>query len=280
MFAFIETPEHGRKKGDSSSNRQPIWVLLFIGCLLIDIVSFSFIPMGGNVSFDVSLLFLILVILPLLFLSLYLASKFGYGVIFAGFLSIPGAVVSVLVLGDFFGLVSGRNIVEDISVRSAIYYPTTKILTFDNPILWKEKTIKFTKAEELGIRAGGSSRVPVRYYAVIPIIDSDYKENESIASFAVCQLTHFTDETCEYSSEYQGGFQIPEHLRLFFIQSIHSKLSEINISSRRSPIFLFLSTNPRQKLFKAGLYGLGFILFLNIFWIASVFFYEYFLKKK
>lgn len=280
MFAFVETPHRRRREEGFNPNKQPMWILSFVGCLLINIVSFSFIPLGGTISLEVSLIFLILVIVPLLFFSLYLASKFGYGIIFAGFLSIPGAIVSVLVLGDFFGMISGRNIVENIPVRNSIYYPTAKIFTFENPILWKEKTIKFTQAQEVGFRPGGSSHLPIRYYAVTPIIDSDYKPDESIASFAVCQLVHVNQETCEYSNEYRGGFQIPENLRSFFIQSIHSKISELEITSRKSPIFLFLSGNPRQKLFQAGIYGLSFLVFLNVFWVLSVFFYRKYGKKE
>jgi hypothetical protein len=283
MLGFVGSP---RKMPDDSGSFQnfnppPLWTLLFMGCLLINTVTFSFIPMSQISGYDVSLLFLVLVVLPLLFLSLFLATKFGYGILFAAFLSIPGGIASVIVLGDFFAITFNKNIITSIQVREATNYPTAKVFEFTNPKLLIEKRFDTIQNRSIRERPGGSDHLPPFYHSLVPIVDLDFSdEGEDISAFAVCTHSQERPDHCSFSNTMiYGGFQVPENLRLVLKNASLENKNALNFEMKNSPIFLYWVEKPREKIVKAGLYGLGFVVFLNLFWIISVYFY-YFLQKK
>jgi hypothetical protein len=283
MLGFVGTPR--RMPDDSGSFHKsdppPLWTLLFMGCLLINTVTFSFIPMSQISGYDVSLLFLVLVVLPLLFLSLFLASKFGYGILFAAFLSIPGAIASVIVLGDFFAITFNKNIVTSIQVRDATNYPTAKVFEFKNPKLLMDKRFDTIENRSIRERPGGSDHLPPFYHSLVPIVDNDFvDEVEDISAFAVCSHSQERPNHCNFSNlGIIGGFQVPENLRLVLKNASLENQKNLKLEIKSSPIFLYWVENPRERIIKAGFYGLGFVVFLNLFWIISVYFY-YFMQKK
>lgn len=274
MLGFVESPR--RPGGDNERQRPlnpPVWVLAFMGCLLINTVTFSFIPMGQIVSLEVSVLFLALVVLPLLFLAIYLASKFGYGMLFAGFLSVPGAVVSVMVLGDFFGILTHRNFVENISVRESVYYPTAKILLFKNPILLEDKLLHVVQSLSEKPISSTEPSLPATY-SLVPIVDSDYQNSEKIASFAVCVHTGNQQEDCGFTQGWKGGFQVSEPLRLFLRASLRRNGEKLGIDTWDSPVFIHWVADPKERILTAGYLGLAMVLFLNLFWMGAVYLYH------
>ncbi|MCC5815089.1 MAG: hypothetical protein JJT78_10055 [Leptospira sp.] len=283
MLGFVGTPR--RLPDDSGSNDNPdtppLWTLLFMGCLLINTVTFSFIPMSQISGYDVSLLFLVLVVLPLLFLSLFLASKFGYGILFAAFLSIPGGITSVIVLGDYFAIAFNKNIITSIQVREATNYPTAKVFEFNNPKLLIEKKFDTVQNRSFRERPGGSEHLPPFYHSLVPIVDTDFpEEGEDISAFAVCTHSKDRPDNCNFSNRLIfGGFQVPESLRLVLKNASLENAKGLNFEIKNSPVFLYWVEKPRDRVVRAGLYGLGFVLFLNLFWVISVYFY-YFMQKK
>ncbi|WCL48336.1 hypothetical protein [Leptospira sp. GIMC2001] len=283
---FVETRNRSRGDRNPSNPDPPLWTLIFMGCLLINTVSFSFIPLGQISGFQVTILFLVLVVIPLLFLSLYLANKFGYGILFAGFLSIPGAAVGMIVLGDFIGVLTNRVVVEGIQVREAIYFPLAKVFEFEKPKLLLDRSVEFTDTRLVSQRPGGSGQAIPVHYVLVPIVDIDYVEGESVAAWAICASTDYSNRECfsDTSNGIRGGYQVPHNVRKIFLGGLKESRtnSQSNIQPIKtvdSPIFLYWSAGSRNKILIAGYFGIGFIIFLNFFWVGSVRIY-YSLKKK
>lgn len=277
---FVET-RNRRPGGRKPDGNQPsVWTVIFMGCVLINSVTISFIPMSQISSFDVSLLFLVLVVLPLLFLSLFLATKFGYGILFAAFLSIPGGITSVLVLGDFSSLVMGRNVVEGIQVREATYYSLAKVFEFRSPVMDLEKIFHSIQVNTFRERAGGASHTPPIYHSLVPVLDIDQGENEEISVFAVCTHSDQNLKDCGfYYPDVKGGIQVPENLRILFRSLVRENAEFLGRGVKNSPIFLFWIPKSKERILHAGYYGLIFVFFLNFIWAASVILY-YSLRKK
>jgi hypothetical protein len=280
MQKFIETPRKkwGRNFGNSSNPQ--IWILIFMGLLLINTVTFSFIPLSQSVSLSVSILFMVLIFFPLLYLGFYLANKFGYGILFAGFLSLPGAGIGVLVLGDFFGVLTGRIIAENISVRKAIFYPQAKIFSFQNSKLLLEKKIivKDNKTVSENFSKNSNLNSNAMNYALVPVIDEDYQENEKVSVWAVCAFLIAKGENC-FQENAKSGFQVNPNLRPVLLKTIRMEESNLDLESWESPIFLILVPFAKKRVIQAGYFGLALLFFINLFWIISVLLYYRFQKK-
>lgn len=284
MIGFVETPRRRPEEPESFGSPPPLWTLIFMGILLILTVTVSFIPLSQISGMDVAILFMVLVVLPLLFLSVYLTTKFGYGILFAAFLSVPAAITSTVILGDFFSLVYGKNIVEGISVRDATLYPSAKIFIFRDPILLHHKTFDSIPGLSPSSSRDGTdsshNQVKELIHSLVPIVDSDQKEGEEISAFAVCSHTSLEREDCSFlKTGITGGFQVPGQLRTFLHSILRQRSEDLGIVSKTSPVFLYWVPRPKERIYSAGIYGLGFIAFLNGFWAVSIFLY-YNLKKK
>lgn len=278
MLGFIESPRRRRERENPKPPRPPITILVFMGLLLINTVTFSFIPMSQSLSMNVTILFLVLVFIPLLFLGIYLATKFGYGIILAGFLSLPGAAVSVLVLGDFFGVLMGRIIIEDIDVRKSIYFSHAKIFQFKDPVLLDDKSIEIIDSQSVLQRPGGSSQLAIVKYKLVPILDRNQLPTDKIGTWAICSIVGVATK-CNWDDKAKGGYQVGEPLRSLLLSKVQAHSSELGLETWQSPIFLFWVQSPKDKVLRAGYYGLSFLLFLNLFWVASVLIY-YNIKSK
>ncbi|NCN08846.1 MAG: hypothetical protein GW938_03260 [Leptospira sp.] len=272
MLGFIESPKRRKDSGNPQPPRPQIGVLVFMGLLLINTVTFSFIPMSQSLSMNVTILFLVLVFIPLLFLAIYLANKFGYGIILAGFLSLPGAAIAVLVLGDFFGVIMGRIIIENIDVRKSTFYSHAKIFQFNDPVLLKDKGIDVTDSHSVLQRPGGGSQLTTMHYKIVPVVDRNFLKTDKIGTWAICTLLP-PATNCEWDKNAKGGFQVGEAFRSSLLLKVNSQADELDLKTWQSPIFIFWVSNPKERILIAGYYGLGFLFFLNLFWIASVLLY-------
>jgi hypothetical protein len=279
MQKFIESPKKKWGKNFGKSSQPEIWILIFMGLLLINTVTFSFIPLSQSVSLSVSIFFMVLVFFPLLFLGFYLANKFGFGILFAGFLSLPGAGIGVLVLGDFFGVLTGRIIAENISVRKAIYYPQAKIFSFENSKLLQEKKIEVNDSNQLSQMTVRNSNQRSMSYSLIPLVDKNYQENEKVSVWAVCSFSNRKDENCFKDENISSGFQVSHNLRPLLLKTIRKEEGILGIESWESPIFLILVPYAKKRVIQAGYFGLSLLFFINLFWIISVLLYYRFQKK-
>jgi hypothetical protein len=129
-------------------------------------------------------------------------------------------------------------------------------------------------------RPGGSDyRAPVSH-SLVPILDPDQREGEEVSAFAVCTHTPETLRDCAfYYPGINGGFQVPENLRLFLKSIVREQEERLQFRAKNSPIFLFWTARPRERILQAGWYGLGFLFFLNLFWVSTVYLYDRIQKK-
>ncbi|EMJ90554.1 hypothetical protein [Leptospira alstonii] len=276
IFALVKIGDRPFPPGQPSQNSP--WQLLLIGFCLVDGMALLFIPFGiyGSVLLTVALL--IFLFLPLLFLVIRLSAKFGNLLYVALFLSLLSAGVSALYIshsiGFFLGFPVGKNV--DLSQFSQsgesdriLVFRGVKILT---DYVSSRSAISRARTEP--------KRAKTIYFHVAPLVSSSWKKGDPIPGWVACERMELP--TCTWgSSVFFWGENLKNHsLYPYYKLSVQDAGRIYKFSLPEHPIIFRPIQNPERKLFRAGMYGLSGLFFLNYSWFLCIFLGKFFGKEK
>jgi hypothetical protein len=265
MIQFVE-----RKRdpdGERSFNR---WILLLVGLLIINGMTLVFIPLSIFVSKNISAAFLIIIFILAFFACIRYSYKFSYGTIYALFLSIIGATVSFLYLGEFVSLISGNLVKKNVSITDNLQYNSKKIIYFSNG-----KFLEDYSNQLLGVVQPKVSRLQTTkpiYFQVTPFVEDSWKHGDPIRIWFVCNDAGMKD--CLLNKGYRTGMLIsePDPLKNY-IKAIEITKEKFGLTLHKNIHIIRWVKNPEYGILQTSFFATLVVLGLNIFWMLSVFIY-------
>ncbi|EKP05442.1 hypothetical protein LEP1GSC018_1435 [Leptospira kirschneri str. 2008720114] len=275
IFALVKMGD--RPFPPEPSPQNVTWQLLLIGFGLVNGMALLFIPLGMYGSVFFTIIWLLFLFLPLLFLVIRLSTKFGNLLYVALFLSLLSAGVSSLyishTIGFFLGIPIGKNM--DLSQRGE--FGKNRILVFREvkilpDYIYSRSAISKSKAEP--------QLTKTIYFPVAPLVSSSWKEGDPVHVWVACEKMELP--TCNWgSSVFFWGENLKNHsLYPYYKLSVQDAGRIYKFAVSEYPTIFRPITDPEKKLVRAGMYGLSGLFFLNYSWFICIFLGQFFEKRK
>lgn len=253
MNYFIESPK--RKRPEEEKPEKSVFL---IGLVLILGFGILMIPFGIFFTISTSTLALVLLFLPLLFLSLSFVRNTGLKIIFAVFLALLSGGTSILFLGDYIGFLAGINVRTNVLPEEVGVFSDYKYLYLKDFKIDESNSESFKAPILIRNRFGNKIYGPTfnfRYAKIVSVKDSILPRSV----FAICYTS--TSEPCQFSGSVSGGAVIQDP-----IWEPQSKMVPAGA------IFLLWKDQGLEEFSKKGKFAILAYFCLIFLWAGVVFF--------
>jgi hypothetical protein len=199
-------------------------------------------------------------------LGVLYSQKFGYIIMIACFLSIPGGAIGSLFLSDYLGFIRGTIFLKLPVPEDSIFHPYAKAFQWEQAIpisrfqyLWKDPS---------------QSRQNV-VIEVVPLSGSPLKKSP-FSIWLVCQ----SKENASCMNFKEHVLRLPEDSEVGYSLAIQAANKNFQLEQSKTLQLYHPITDANQYFQKKGIYSGMSILILNFLWIISLLISNSFSRRK